>query len=194
MEQLAVVLALIALVVALYAAARVRTTRQDPVRVTDPDLRDCIRRLTLATQASLGAAAGLAMENRNGLVEIEHWLVKLLDAQNEKVEVFLRTNEVLTGRLREDLKSALAALPVVESGEYLSSRGPYRDVPALSDEMVRLLSHIGERGSPLDSSNLVGPEQILFEILQDHALRSRLGGLSPELQKIMPESLERLVR
>jgi type VI secretion system protein VasG len=156
-------------------------------RTIERDLRECVGRLTPAAQASLGAAVKVAMEHGHRLVEVEHWLLKVFDVPNEKIEGFLRTNEVDTRQLRQDLEAGIRACSSVAHGEDLSCGAHHRDTPALSDEMVEVLFRVANRGSSIP------PEQLLFEILSDKTLSAQLGRLSPELGKIIPESLERLV-
>jgi hypothetical protein len=74
------------------------------------DLKLLVGRLDDWCRRSLEGAAGLTLSRSHYNVEVEHWLLKLLEAPDCDVALILRHFEVDPGRLSEDLNRALDGL------------------------------------------------------------------------------------
>src|SRR5579875_2782752 len=71
------------------------------------DLKLLVGRLGDWCRRSLESAAGLTLSRSHYNMEVEHWLLKLLEAPDCDVALILRHFEIDPGRLSEDLNRAL---------------------------------------------------------------------------------------
>ena len=67
------------------------------------NLKELVGKLAPTTRGTLEGAAGLCLSRTNYNVEIEHWLIKLLETANSDLAVVLRFFDVDTSRLTADL-------------------------------------------------------------------------------------------
>src|SRR2546423_15487572 len=91
------------------------------------DLKSLVSRLNDHCRRTLEAAAGLTLSRSHYNVEIEHWLLKLMDAADGDIAAIVRHYEVDQGRLTADLNRALDRMKT----------GNAR-APSLSPEIVEL--------------------------------------------------------
>src|SRR5690348_2286476 len=91
------------------------------------DLKAMVGRLNEPCRRALEAAAGLTLSRTHYNVEIEHWLLKLLDSADGDTAAILRHYEVDPGRLTVDLNRALDRMRTGNSR-----------APSLSPEIVQL--------------------------------------------------------
>src|ERR1700736_715497 len=89
------------------------------------DLKSLINRLDDHCRRALEAAAGLTLSRTHYNVEIEHWLIKLLDIADGDIPAVLRHHGVDEARLRVDLNRALDRMKTGNSR-----------APSLSPEIV----------------------------------------------------------
>src|SRR5437762_439104 len=66
-----------------------------------------IKKLNKTSLDALQAAAGLCLSRTNHSVEIEHWLLKLVEAPNTDLTKILRHFEIDASRLQRDLTKAI---------------------------------------------------------------------------------------
>src|SRR3978361_274338 len=71
------------------------------------DLKSLVGRLDEHCRRALEAAAGLAPSRSHYNVEIEHWLIKLVDGNGTDLPLILRHYEIDEGRFRTDLNASL---------------------------------------------------------------------------------------
>jgi type VI secretion system protein VasG len=71
------------------------------------NLRALIGKLNAASRASLEGAAGLCLSRTHYDVEIEHWLLKLLDSNGTEFDLVLSSEQVDRAGLVRDLSRAL---------------------------------------------------------------------------------------
>jgi type VI secretion system protein VasG len=76
----------------------------------DVNLKSLIDRLDTTCRSALEAAAGLCLSRTNYDVELEHYLTKLVEAEDTDITRILRHYEVDESRLRADLTRALDRL------------------------------------------------------------------------------------
>ena len=91
------------------------------------DLKSLVGKLNEPCRRALEGAAGLTLTRTHYNVEIEHWLMKLLEAADGDLAAILRHYEVDAGRLAADLTRVLDRLKT----------GNAR-TPALSPHVVQL--------------------------------------------------------
>src|SRR5215470_10581250 len=93
------------------------------------NLRSLIGKLNDSTRGALEAAAGLCLSRTHYDVEIEHFLMKLLDASGGDFAAILRHFEIDKSRLSAELTRGLDKL---KSGNALT--------PALSPSLLKMLT------------------------------------------------------
>jgi type VI secretion system protein VasG len=142
------------------------------------NLKSLISRLNDTCRRTLEGAAGLCLSRTNYNVEIEHWLVKLLEEPNTDLAAILKQYDVDITRLNADLSRALDRLKT----------GNARP-PALSPNVTELaregwvLASV-EHGEPLTRSS-----HLLCALLADESQSLVAREASQEFEKINPTSL-----
>ena len=76
------------------------------------DLKSLVGRLNDQCRRSLEAAAGLTLSRSNFNVEIEHWLMKLLEAPNTDLPIILAGGGYKHGAFREVTKESKSKVPL----------------------------------------------------------------------------------
>lgn len=94
------------------------------------NLKSLIGKLNDTTRRALEAAAGLCLSRTNYNVEVEHWLMKLLEASDTDLSKLLRYYEVDPSRVNRELTKAIDRLKTGNSRP-----------PALSQMIVDLVKH-----------------------------------------------------
>ena len=146
------------------------------------DLKSLVGKLNEQTRNALEGAAGLCLSRTHYNVEIEHWLLKLLEISDSDILALLDKYEVDYGKFTQDLNKEL---DIIKSG---NSRAP-----ALSPSIVDLAKNAWmlasvEYGHPQATS-----AHILAALMLDENLRRSTQASSGELKKIQPESLRAVV-
>src|SRR5262245_679068 len=144
------------------------------------NLKSLVGRLNDTCRRTLEAAAGLCLSRTNYNVEIEHWLLKLLEGASTDVSAILRHYEIDSSRLQRDITKAVDRFKT----------GNARP-PALSPNVVDLareawvLASI-EFGAPHTRSG-----HLLCALLSDESLARIAHDASAEFEKISAESLRK---
>lgn len=147
------------------------------------DLKSLVGKLNEATRNALEGAAGLCLSRTHYNVEIEHWLLKLLEIPDSDIQAILEKFEVNIGKLSQDLNRELDRI----------KNGNTR-APALSPSVVDLAKNAWmlasvEYGHPQATS-----AHILAALMLDDNARQSTEAASGELKKIAPESLREVTR
>ncbi|MGP0084881.1 MAG: Clp protease N-terminal domain-containing protein, partial [Steroidobacteraceae bacterium] len=74
------------------------------------DLKSLIAKLNNPCRQALEAAAGLTLSRSHYNIEIEHWLLKLLDIRDSDIAACLKTYGIDPGALAADLNKVLDRL------------------------------------------------------------------------------------
>lgn len=147
------------------------------------DLKSLVGKLNEASRNALEGAAGLCLARTHYNVEIEHWLLKLLEIPDSDLIALLEKYDINLGKLTQDLNRELDRIKTGNSR-----------APALSPSIVDLaknawmLSSI-EYGHPEATS-----AHVLAALMLDDSLRRSTEVSSGELTKIPPESLRDALR
>ncbi|HEY9052054.1 MAG TPA: type VI secretion system ATPase TssH [Gammaproteobacteria bacterium] len=147
------------------------------------DLKSLVNKLNEPTRNALEGAAGLCLSRTHYNVEIEHWLLKLLEISDSDLLAVLEKFEIDLGKLTQDLNKELDR---IKSGNTRA--------PALSPSLVDLskdawmLASV-EYGHPYATS-----AHIFAALMMDDNLRRQTEVTSGELKKIPPESLRDVTR
>ena len=142
------------------------------------DLKALVGRLSPAARAALEAASGLTVSRTNYDVEIEHWLLKLVEAGDLEVERILAHFEVDTGRLAGELQAALDQLKT----------GNGR-APSLSPDLVRWMREGWVRASLGSGASEVRPAHLLATLVADDRLAAVIGKSAGQLRRINADVL-----
>ena len=144
------------------------------------DLKSLVGRLNEACRRALEAAAGLTLSRTHYNVEIEHWLLKLVDAADGDIAAIFRHYEVDQSRFRIDLNRALDRLKTGNSR-----------APALSPELVTLAREAWLFASVEHGLAQVRSGHVLWALLADEALARRAREISGQLLHVPVEGLKR---
>ncbi|HUF28327.1 MAG TPA: type VI secretion system ATPase TssH [Gemmatimonadaceae bacterium] len=142
------------------------------------NLRALIGKLNHETRNALEAAAGLCLGRTHYDVEIEHFLLKALDASDTDLAFILRHHGVDRSRLAAELTRSIDRL---KSGNART--------PALSPTLVRMFQEAWTIGSLDFGATQVRTGHAVLALLANDELRRLLLDVSRELQKISPEAL-----
>ncbi len=144
------------------------------------NLRGLIAKMNAPTRSAVEGAAGLCLSRTNYDVEIEHLLVKTLDATDGDVAVILKHFGVNRSRLADDLARALDKL----------KRGNAK-TPSLSPSLVNMLSEAWMIGSVEFGAPRVRTGHCLLALVSVSELTRMASDLSKEFDKIAPEVLKK---
>ena len=144
------------------------------------DLRSLIAKMNDPCRRSLEAAAGYTLSRSHYNVELEHWLLKLLDVPNSDIAAVLRRFEIDSGRVAAELTRVLDKLKTGNTRAPSLSPG----VVALAREAWLVASLDG--GAPRIRSG-----HLLVALLSDEGLSRTARESSPQLAQISAETLRR---
>ena len=142
------------------------------------DLKQLVSRLNPTTKGALEGAVGLCVSRTNYHVEIEHWLMKLLEGSNTDLVVLLRQFGVDHSRLLRDLTSAIDGFRTGNSRE-----------PALSPDLVQLIREAWLIGSINYGASSTRTGHVLCALVSDESLARVASGASREFAKVLPDVL-----
>ena len=144
------------------------------------NLKHLVGKLNEATRRSLEGAAGFCLSLTHFNVEVEHWLVKLLEQPNTDLATLFRYYEIDVARLQRDLDVTIHRLKTGNSRS-----------PGLSPNIVTLCRDAWLIGSVEYGAPAVRSGHLLIALLSDDTLASLAHDASPEFAKISPESLRK---
>ncbi len=142
------------------------------------DLKSLVGKLNETCRAGLEGAAGLCLARTHYNVEIEHWILKLLEIPDSDIVALVEKFELDQGKLIADLNQELDRL---KSGNTRA--------PALSPNVVELSKNAWMLASVEYSHPQTTSAHILAALLLDEGLQRSTEITSGELKKIAPESL-----
>jgi type VI secretion system protein VasG len=144
------------------------------------NVRSLIGRLNHHTRAAIDAGAGLCLSRTHYDVEVEHYLVKLLDAPDSDAVFILKHFGVDRSRLAADLAAGLDRL---KSGNART--------PSLSPSLVRMLASAWTAASLDYGAAAIRSGHTIVALLADEELSRLARSISRELEKIRAEDLRR---
>src|SRR5919202_1302648 len=144
------------------------------------NLRALVAKLNSTTRGAVEAAAGLCLSRTHYDVEVEHFLVKLLDATDSDIAFIMRHYGVDRSRLAADLARSLDKLKT----------GNAR-TPALSPSLVNLLTEAWTLGSVDYGGAQVRSGYVLLALVAtDELLRLANGDVPPPLRNVSVRTLD----
>lgn len=147
------------------------------------DLKSLVVKLNEQCRNALEGAAGLCLARTHYNVEIEHWLLKLLEIPDSDISVILEKFDINVGNLVRHLNRELDAIKAGNSR-----------APALSPTIVDLAKNAWILASVEYGHNKITSAHILAALLLDEGLRRTTEATNGELKKIAPESLREVIR
>jgi type VI secretion system protein VasG len=151
--------------------------------VPTTNLKALVGKLNPACRRALEGAAGLCMSRTNYNVEIEHWLLKLVEPTDGDLPRVFKHYDVDAGRVTRELTRALDKL---KTG---SSRGA-----ELSPDVVDAMREAWTLSSLEYGAHKVRSGYLLAALLTDRNLAPRVKSASPELAKIPSDQFARDVK
>ena len=142
------------------------------------NLKSLIGKLNSTCTRTLEGAAGLCLSRSNYNVEIEHWLLKLLEGSQTDIHAILKSFGVDVSRMTADLMKAIDRLKTGNSSQ-----------PLLSQHIVDLVREAWVLGSIDYGAGLTRSGHLLLALLTDRSLMQIAQGISGELGKISAEKL-----
>jgi type VI secretion system protein VasG len=144
------------------------------------DLKSVVGRLSEVGRRQLEAAAGLTLSRSHYNVEIEHVLLKLVEAAGSDITAILRKREVDAGRVGAELTRALDRL-----------RTGNARAPALSPDIVTWLREAWLIASLEANAARIRSGHLLAALLSDDALARALKDSSPTLSALPADAIRR---
>ncbi|HKW48150.1 MAG TPA: type VI secretion system ATPase TssH [Gemmatimonadaceae bacterium] len=144
------------------------------------NLRALIAKLNPTTRGAVEAAAGLCLSRTHYDVEVEHYLVKLLDSTDSDFAFVLKQYAIDRSRLASDLAKSLDHLKT----------GNAR-TPAFSPHLARMLTEAWTLGSVDYGAAQVRTGHTILALLADDDLARMVKEISREFTKIPVESLRK---
>jgi len=144
------------------------------------NLKSLIAKLNTTSRSALEAAAGLCLSRTHYDVELEHFLVKLIEAPDTDMARILRHFGVDTSRLMRDLTRALDRLKT----------GNAR-TPALSPRLPQLFEGAWSLASIDYGARILRSGHLLLALLTDPDTARFARDLSPEFKNISVETLQK---
>ncbi len=146
------------------------------------DLKSLVGKLNDTCRAALESGAGLCLARTHYNVEIEHWILKLLEIPDNDINALIEKFELDTGKLIADINRELDR---VKSGNTRA--------PALSPNVVDLAKNAWLLASVEFNHPQATSAHLLASLLIDESLRRSSEITRGELKKIAPESLRTVI-
>jgi type VI secretion system protein VasG len=145
-----------------------------------PNLKSLIGKLNDPARSALEGAAGLCLSRTHYDIEVEHYLMKLLDSAENDFASIARHFEVDKSRLAAELTRSLDRL---KSGNART--------PAISPTILKMLVTAWTIGSIDFNAGQIRTGYTILALVSDDELRRLVRETSRELQKIEPEALRK---
>jgi type VI secretion system protein VasG len=145
-----------------------------------PNLKSLIGKLNDPARTALEGAAGLCLSRTHYDIEVEHYLMKLLDSSENDFASIARHFEVDKSRLASELTRSLDKL---KSGNART--------PAISPTILKMLVSAWTLGSIDFNAGQIRTGFTILALVSDDELRRLVRETSRELQKIEPEALKK---
>jgi len=144
------------------------------------NLKSLIRRLNETVQKSLEGAISRCLSRAQYTVELEHWLLELIDQSECDIFILFEHYQLNFDRLKEDLNHSLEQL---QSGN--------NQMPTISQRIIDLIGEAWLLTSLDFSDNEIRSGHLLLALLKDHALKQICVGISPVFSKLPFEEIQK---
>jgi type VI secretion system protein VasG len=151
-----------------------------PARGTTVNLKALIGKLNDSTRSALEAAAGLCLARTHYDIEVEHYLMKLLDSSGNDAASIFKHFGVDVSRFSGELARALDRL---KSGNART--------PALSPTLIKMLTEAWTLGSIDYGATQIRTGFTILALASNDELARLMRELSREFQKVQAEALRK---
>jgi type VI secretion system protein VasG len=145
-----------------------------------PNLKSLIGKLNDSARSALEGAAGLCLSRTHYDIEVEHYLMKLLDSSENDFASIARHFEIDKSRLTAELTRSLDK---IKTGNART--------PAISPSILKMLVSAWTFGSIDYNAGQIRTGYTILALVTDDELRRLIRDTSRELQKIEPEALRK---
>ncbi len=142
------------------------------------NLKQLIGKLNDTTRRSLEAASGLCLSRTHYNIEIEHWMLKLLEQTGSDLHLIMRQFNIDPLRVQADLSSALDGFKTGNSRP-----------PAISPDLVKLAKEAWVTGSVELGGSVIRSGFLVCALMGDDVLSTLAKSSSAEFGKISYEDL-----
>lgn len=147
--------------------------------MADLNLKSLIQKLNLACQKTLEAAAGSCLSRSHYNIEIEHWLLKLLESSDNDIAIIFSKFEIDIQRLIFDLNCSLDRL---KTGNAQS--------PVLSQRIVDLIKEAWLFATLEFNVDKIRSAYLLHALLREENLNRIATSMSPQFAKLSADVLK----
>ncbi len=147
------------------------------------DLKSLVAKMNHTTRNALEGAAGLCMARTHYNVEIEHWLLKLIETPDTDLLTILNRFDINTGSFTRELNRELDN---IKTGNTRA--------PALSTNIIDVAKTAWMLASIEYGHTQTTSAHILGALMLDETLSRSTSITGGELKKIAPESLREVIR
>jgi type VI secretion system protein VasG len=144
------------------------------------NLKSLIGKLNNPTRSALEAAAGLCLSRTNYNIEIEHFLLKLMDAADNDVSRIFYRFGINQSRLSAELTRSLDKL---KSGNART--------PAISPSVLKMMTTAWTLGSIDYGAAQIRTGYTILALTQDEELARQMREVSKEFEKVEAEALKK---
>jgi len=144
------------------------------------NLKELVGKLNDTCRTALEAAAGLCLSRTNYNIEIEHWLLKLLENDRSDLTICAKASGVDVGKMTTDLNRAI--------DRFKTGNGR---PPALSPNVVDLVRDAWLFGSIDQGVSKVRSGHLLIAMLGSSTLRGSANDASNQFEKINADAIAR---
>jgi type VI secretion system protein VasG len=144
------------------------------------NLKSLIGKLNDTARGALEGAAGLCLSRTHYDIEIEHFLMKLLDQSDNDAAKIFHQFEIDTSRLSRELQRSLDRL---KSGNART--------PAISPSVLKMMTEAWTLASIDYGASRVRTGHTILALVTNEELARIMREISKEFQKIQPESLRK---
>jgi type VI secretion system protein VasG len=144
------------------------------------DLKSLVGKLDDHCRRALEAAAGLTLSRSHYNVEIEHWLLKLVDGNGTDIPLILRHYDLDEGRFRTDLNASLDKM-----------RTGNARAPGLSPDIIELAKQAWLLASIEQGLTKLRSGHLIWALLADETLARRSRDISSQLLRLQADGLKR---
>ena len=141
-------------------------------------LKQLIGKLNANTRRTLEGATGMCLSRTHYNVEIEHWLLKILETGNNDLDFIVKQFNIDPIRLQSDLSKALDKFKTGNSRP-----------PAISPDLVKLAKEAWLVGSVDLGAVVIRSGHLICALMSDEILSSIAKNASSEFSKISGEEL-----
>lgn len=147
--------------------------------MADVNLKSLIQKLNPVCQKALEAAAGLCLSRSHYNIEIEHWLLKLLESSDNDIAIILSKFEIDTGRLIYNLNCILDRLKTGNA-----------QPPVLSQRIVDLVKKAWLFATLELNVDIIRSVYLLHALLREESLNRIATSMSPQFAKLSADALK----